>query len=81
MSCKDHCIDHLRQAITCQGNTDIITFHTNKKGINVPNFDSPHVCRQYEPLKRWAEEHKAGDNAPDGREHYGLSHIISPTGH
>ncbi|EXJ54777.1 hypothetical protein A1O7_10118 [Cladophialophora yegresii CBS 114405] len=62
----DHCIDHIRQALMCQGSTDIITFRKDHKDRTVPNFDGPHVCRKYEPIAQWARDHKAWNMTPEG---------------
>jgi hypothetical protein len=64
----DHCIDHLRQTIMCHGSTDIIPFRRDWKDRNLPRFNGPHVCRKYEPLRAWAEEHKAWNFTPEGEE-------------
>lgn len=63
----DHCFRYLRQALVCCGDTAL-------EGRN-PGFDASdpdtapvadgtgavHVCRDYERIRRWAEERRVDD--------------------
>ena len=54
-----HCLDILRQVITCSASVDLITFNwveTQKGGF--PDFYVAHQCRDYEATMEWAQEQK-----------------------
>ncbi|KAI5300698.1 hypothetical protein KEM55_005720, partial [Ascosphaera atra] len=51
----DHCIDILRQAITCHADTTLITFAfdwTHQEPVK-PNFNVVHACKNFDELRRW----------------------------
>lgn len=52
----DHCIDMLRQAITCYGDTGIVTasWVEGREGP-YPDFSTWHKCRKLEPLSRYTD--------------------------
>ncbi|KAF2457888.1 hypothetical protein BDY21DRAFT_18614 [Lineolata rhizophorae] len=54
-----HCLDTIRQAIMCQGDTSLITFRWgHEQPVPLGNFSSPHQCRDWEALDAWnAERH------------------------
>ncbi|KAH6683989.1 hypothetical protein B0J14DRAFT_693270 [Halenospora varia] len=52
-----HCLDTLRQAIMCQGDTSLITFRWGQsQPVPLGNFSSPHKCRSWEELDEWNAE-------------------------
>ncbi|KUL86572.1 hypothetical protein ZTR_04224 [Talaromyces verruculosus] len=55
----DHCIEMLRQVIMC--NTDINLIPTqwvHGRDRPYPNFNTKHVCRNYEAILQWSIEHQ-----------------------
>lgn len=64
----DHCLDYLRQIIQCHGDVDLIPFeHVVEKQVYRPTFNYTRTCVRYEPLEKWVDEHRAGNNTPDGQ--------------
>ncbi|KAI5291784.1 hypothetical protein KEM54_000020 [Ascosphaera aggregata] len=55
---SDHCVDILRQAITCHADTALITFsfHPERPELVNPNFSVMHECRDFEAIRRWEKE-------------------------
>ena len=52
-----HCLDTLRQAIMCQGDTSLITFRWGEtQAIPLGNFSSEHRCKSWEALDAWNKE-------------------------
>ncbi|KAI5306216.1 hypothetical protein KEM56_001806 [Ascosphaera pollenicola] len=54
----DHCIDVLRQVLTCHADTALITFYfdpTNPKPAE-PNFNVMHECKDFNALRTWEKE-------------------------
>ncbi|KAG5994684.1 hypothetical protein E4U43_003193 [Claviceps pusilla] len=56
----DHCIDMIRQALMCNGDTGLITFHW-VRGISVPtpDFHTMHQCADPESVLQWAKDRAA----------------------
>jgi hypothetical protein len=56
----DHCIDYLRQALMCHSDVTPITHAPRPKPYNPalspwrPNFATPHTCRDFWAIHRWA---------------------------
>ncbi|KAH9214068.1 hypothetical protein DL95DRAFT_277392, partial [Leptodontidium sp. 2 PMI_412] len=52
-----HCLDTLRQAIMCHGDTSLITFKWGtKQPVPSANWSTPHTCRSWEALDEWNKE-------------------------
>ncbi|KAH7385441.1 hypothetical protein DE146DRAFT_205797 [Phaeosphaeria sp. MPI-PUGE-AT-0046c] len=53
----DHCIEILRMNLMCLTDVNVFTFHPveGKEGY-WPNYESQHVCRDFEQVKRWAND-------------------------
>ena len=52
-----HCLDPLRQAIMCHGDTSLITFKWGtKQPVPSANWSTPHTCRSWEALEEWNKE-------------------------
>ncbi|KAG4417693.1 hypothetical protein IFR04_009196 [Cadophora malorum] len=52
-----HCLDTLRQAIMCHGDTSLITFKWGtKQPVPSANWSTPHTCRSWEALEEWNKE-------------------------
>jgi len=60
----DHCIDIIRQTLMCHGDIGIIPFTSDPNYR--PLFNATRVCRKYEALRDWVDEHQAGNNTPEG---------------
>ncbi|KAJ4155616.1 hypothetical protein LMH87_000853 [Akanthomyces muscarius] len=56
----DHCIEILRQVITCYGDTGLITYHwVQGNPVPYPDFSTWHQCRDPEEMLAWAKEREA----------------------
>ena len=51
----DHCIEILRMNLMCLSDVNVFTFHKQpgKEGY-WPDYESHHVCRNFEKIKDWA---------------------------
>jgi hypothetical protein len=54
----DHCIEILRMNLMCLSDVNVFTFHKQpgKEGY-WPNYESHHVCRNFDHIKQWANDH------------------------
>ena len=53
----DHCVDFLRQALMCQSDTSIITFHSVEGyDLPVPSYELPRTCMDFESIRSWVVE-------------------------
>ena len=57
---QDHCIEMLRQKLTCDADVGIVT-HTwvARRETPWPNFNTLHKCRNYAGVVQWSEKHQA----------------------
>lgn len=55
--CPDHCIEILRMNLMCFSDVNVFTFHP-RAGVEGywPDYESHHVCRNFEKVKKWANE-------------------------
>ncbi|KAI0914382.1 hypothetical protein F4823DRAFT_351890 [Ustulina deusta] len=54
----DHCIDALRQSVMCQGDIGVFSFKNPfNDGDPLPNYSTPHTCRNFESIRQWAVDH------------------------
>lgn len=54
----DHCLEMLRQNLMCESDIGVITMQIlPERGDNDPwpDFNTPHVCRNFEAIKDWAD--------------------------
>ena len=62
---QDHCIEALRQNLMCHGDVSVFTFkefpELADQGIegNWPDFEINHMCRNFESLRKWNNDHAA----------------------
>ncbi|KAG4439013.1 hypothetical protein IFR05_005529 [Cadophora sp. M221] len=55
----DHCIDMLREVLMCQSDTGLITYHWVKNfSTPMPDFSTPHSCRDPEAVLRWTKNNE-----------------------
>ena len=60
-----HCLDMLRQAIMCQGDTTPLTMTWDTKlQLAVANWTTPHECISWNKLDDWAEERHVDMSQP-----------------
>jgi hypothetical protein len=54
----DHCIEMIRQNLMCRGDVTMLTYDW-VKGVEgpLPNFNTPHRCRNLEKILDWVDEH------------------------
>lgn len=58
----DHCIDMIRQALLCYGDTNVVAFDWMEgERLPIPNFSTRHKCRRIEPLMDYISSHLDGD--------------------
>ncbi|KAG2038079.1 hypothetical protein BDR03DRAFT_1091496 [Suillus americanus] len=54
----DHCIEMLRQNLMCRGDVTMLTYDWAKGTEGpLPNFNTPHRCRNFEKILDWVDEH------------------------
>ncbi|CZT05096.1 uncharacterized protein RAG0_11329 [Rhynchosporium agropyri] len=64
-----HCIDYIRQAILCAGDTtlDYAAIVKGSDGVErrlgFTGANSTHQCRDWDAIRDWAIEHRSGDKA------------------
>ncbi|KAF3004009.1 hypothetical protein E8E14_008793 [Neopestalotiopsis sp. 37M] len=60
-----HCVEILRQAAQCRGDTSIVTMYWgDASAIPVADFDSPHACVNWEALVSWQQERRFDPKKP-----------------
>ena len=59
---SDHCIEILRMNLMCLSDINVFTFHPQpgKPGY-WPDYESHHVCRNFERIKQWANDNAMPD--------------------
>jgi hypothetical protein len=62
-----HCLDILRQQLMCTVDVGILgQIWWNKEApIAFPDFNTKHKCRNFEDVRKWAEEHQAPAEVPE----------------
>lgn len=68
-----HCFDYLRQALMCAGDVTLEPVDAELGGVT--GWDNLRVCRDYDQIKEWAENHRVSDlrgflETPDGHGHH-----------
>lgn len=60
-----HCIEILRQAAQCHGDTSIVTMYWGEASpIPVADFDSPHACVDWQAIMNWQQERRFDPKKP-----------------
>ncbi|KAF2821179.1 hypothetical protein CC86DRAFT_411477 [Ophiobolus disseminans] len=58
----DHCIEILRMNLMCFADVNVFTFHPRQGSEGFwPDYESEHVCRDFERVRRWAVENGVPD--------------------
>lgn len=62
-----HCLDTVRQVLVCNVETGVLgqvwtRTSKNKSPQAFPDFNTRHVCKDYEAVRRWAEAHRVPPN-------------------
>ncbi|KAL9584052.1 MAG: hypothetical protein Q9212_002351 [Teloschistes hypoglaucus] len=56
----DHCIEMLRQKLTCDADVGVITHNwVAQRETPWPNFNTLHQCRNWDAVVEWSEKHQA----------------------
>ncbi|KAI4247944.1 MAG: hypothetical protein L6R42_009450, partial [Xanthoria sp. 1 TBL-2021] len=56
----DHCIEILRQKLTCDADVGVITYNwVAVRDLPWPNFNVLHKCRNFEGVVEWSKKHNA----------------------
>lgn len=58
-----HCLDTVRQVLVCNVDTGVLgqvwtQTSKNQSPQAFPDFNTRHVCKDYEAVRRWAEAHQ-----------------------
>ncbi|KAJ4353555.1 uncharacterized protein N0V89_005285 [Didymosphaeria variabile] len=54
---QDHCVEILRTKLMCASDVSVFTYHAVPgKQAPVPDYDSKHVCRNFDKIKQWATD-------------------------
>ncbi|KAF7346864.1 hypothetical protein MSAN_01825800 [Mycena sanguinolenta] len=54
-----HCLDYVRQAIMCSGDTNMIVWQwEDASNTTVHKANVAHTCRKFDKLQAWAKEHE-----------------------
>lgn len=64
---KDHCLEMLRLAIMCRGDTSLSTFKwigTSNQRVPTALDESPHQCVNWDSLVMWTRERSVNISAP-----------------
>ncbi|KZS89650.1 hypothetical protein SISNIDRAFT_416712, partial [Sistotremastrum niveocremeum HHB9708] len=55
----DHCVNIIRENIICNADTTPNVFQwSEEKNMIFPHFDSVHMCRNWESITEWVNEHQ-----------------------
>ncbi|KAL6903963.1 hypothetical protein GGI43DRAFT_399286 [Trichoderma evansii] len=60
----DHCIDMLRQVISCNADVGLITFNWVKGFGLTPDFSTQHKCRKLDNIIKWVDTHQSASGPP-----------------
>ncbi|KAI9814389.1 MAG: hypothetical protein M1827_003245 [Pycnora praestabilis] len=61
----DHCVEMLRQFVMCNADAGIVTAHwIEQRNRPWPDFNTKHVCRDFEGLLDWTREHQLPEGTP-----------------
>ncbi|KAK4234660.1 hypothetical protein C8A03DRAFT_37551 [Achaetomium macrosporum] len=58
----DHCFRYLRQSIVCCGDTALEGQNLKAKIPDTDGTGAVHLCKDYEQLRKWAEERRVNDD-------------------
>lgn len=60
--CTEHCLDALRQTLMCHSDVTPTVFHVGMNGDGIfPKLAATHTCRNFDKVKQWALDHRAGE--------------------
>jgi len=63
----DHCIEMLRQKLMCDSDLHVYTYNwVDKANHGWPDFSTTQMCRNFDDVLRWGNEHHAYTSAIDG---------------
>jgi len=62
-----HCLDILRQQLMCTVDIGVLgqVWWNRKEPRAYPDFNTEHICRNFEDVRKWAESHQAPAEMPD----------------
>ncbi|KAI0855148.1 hypothetical protein F4860DRAFT_54287 [Xylaria cubensis] len=61
----DHCVEMLRQFVMCHADVTIVTAHwIEQRDRPWPDFNTKHVCRDFEKVLEWTNEHSKPVGTP-----------------
>ncbi|KAK8174048.1 hypothetical protein IWX90DRAFT_161044 [Phyllosticta citrichinensis] len=58
-----HCIEALRLKLMCEADVGVLPFYekTGADGKTEPDYESKHVCKNFDKVREWAVHHKVAD--------------------
>lgn len=60
----DHCIDMLRQVVSCNADVGLVTFNWVKGFGLTPDFSTQHKCRKLDNIIKWVDTHQSASGPP-----------------
>lgn len=58
----NHCIDALRERIMCAADHEVLPYYwRTNDGLTISDFAVERQCKNFDSVRRWAEEHQIGD--------------------
>jgi len=62
-----HCLDILRQQLMCTVDIGVLgqVWWNQVEPKAYPDFNTKHICRNFEEVRKWAETHQAPEKVPD----------------
>jgi len=54
----EHCLEALRESVMCHSDLSIVSMRWgHKQALPLANWTNPHVCKNWDAVQDWAEEH------------------------
>ncbi|KAH8123821.1 hypothetical protein FP744_10000864 [Trichoderma asperellum] len=60
----DHCIDMLRQVLSCNADVGLITYNWVEHYGIFPDFSTQHKCRKLDNIIKWVDTHQSASGLP-----------------
>ncbi|CEJ86499.1 hypothetical protein VHEMI04123 [[Torrubiella] hemipterigena] len=73
----DHCVEILRQVLSCNGDAGLITYHWVKGNpTTYPDFNTWHQCRDAEAILAWSKQREAPIKVPLAKQLFPAHHEL-----
>ncbi|KAF7197985.1 Oxidase ustYa [Pseudocercospora fuligena] len=67
-----HCVDHLRQALMCYADTNVMPYKWSDEGTLLPVFGIQRQCRNFEAVKQWVKDHEVKSHLDIDDHHFNV---------